>query len=44
MKKIIERLKQVRQSKGLKQKDMAKQLGVSTSAYSKIENGRVDLT
>lgn len=44
MKKIEERLKQIRQLKGLKQKDIAKLLGLSSSAYSKIEMGKIDLT
>lgn len=44
MKKIKERLKQIRQLKGLKQKDMAKLLGLSSSTYSKIEKGKIDLT
>jgi transcriptional regulator with XRE-family HTH domain len=44
LKKIKERLKQIRQLKGLKQKDMAKLLGLSSSAYSKIEKGKIDLT
>jgi transcriptional regulator with XRE-family HTH domain len=44
LKKIKERLKEIRQLKGLKQKDMAKLLGLSSSAYSKIEKGKIDLT
>jgi transcriptional regulator with XRE-family HTH domain len=44
LEKIRERLKQIRQLKGLKQKDMAKLLGLSSSAYSKIEKGKIDLT
>jgi transcriptional regulator with XRE-family HTH domain len=44
LKKIKERLKQIRQLKGLKQKDVAKLLGLSSSAYSKIEKGKIDLT
>jgi transcriptional regulator with XRE-family HTH domain len=44
LKKIKEHLKQIRQLKGLKQKEMAKLLGLSSSAYSKIEKGTIDLT
>jgi transcriptional regulator with XRE-family HTH domain len=44
LKKIKERLKQIRQLKGLKQKEMAKLLGLSSSAYSKIEKGTINLT
>jgi transcriptional regulator with XRE-family HTH domain len=44
LKKIKERLKHIRQLKGLRQKDMAKLLGLSSSAYSKIEKGKIDLT
>ena len=44
LKKIKERLKQIRQLRGLKQKEMAKLLGLSSSAYSKIEKGKIDLT
>jgi transcriptional regulator with XRE-family HTH domain len=40
----MERLKKIRQLKGLKQKDMAKLLGLSSSAYSKIEKGKINLT
>jgi transcriptional regulator with XRE-family HTH domain len=39
-----ERLKQIRLSKGLKQNEMARRMGVSRSAYSKIESGKVELT
>ena len=41
---LRERLKQIRQSRGLKQKEMAQKLGISNSSYSKIESGRVELT
>ena len=44
MKKIKERLKQIRLLNGLKQKEMAKLLGLSSSAYSKIEKGKIVLT
>ena len=44
MEKIKDRLKQIRQLKGIKQKEMAKLLGLSSSAYSKIEKGTIDLT
>lgn len=44
MKKVKDRLKHIRQSKSLKQKDMAKLLGLSSTAYSKIEKGKIDLT
>ena len=45
MEKIIcDRLKKARQLKGVKQKDMAKELGISRAGYSRIENGLVELT
>ena len=44
LKKIKDRLKQIRQLNGLKQKEMAKLLGLTSSAYSKIEKGTIDLT
>ena len=45
MEKIIcDRLKKARQLKGVKQKDMAKELRISRAGYSRIENGLVELT
>ncbi len=45
MEKIIcDRLKKARQLKGLKQKDLAKEFGISRAGYSRIENGLVELT
>ena len=41
---LRERLKQIRLSKGLKQNEMAQKMGISRSAYSKIESGKVELT
>jgi transcriptional regulator with XRE-family HTH domain len=41
---LRERLKQIRQSRGLKQKEMAQKLEISSSAYSKIESGKIELT
>jgi transcriptional regulator with XRE-family HTH domain len=43
-KKISDRLKEARQKKGLKQKDMAEKLGISRAGYSRLENGYVELT
>lgn len=43
-KKIGERLQELRQSKKLKQEDFSKFLGISVSAYSKIETGVNELT
>jgi transcriptional regulator with XRE-family HTH domain len=41
---LWERLRQIRISKNLKQKDMAQKMGISRSTYSKIESGKVELT
>lgn len=43
-KKICYRLKESRQAKGLKQKDMAVKLGISRAGYSRMETGKVELT
>ena len=41
---IGERLERLRKNKKLKQKDMAKILGIDSSSYSKIEAGKLALT
>ena len=38
------RLKEARQSKGLKQKAMADKLYISRAGYSRMETGKVDIT
>ena len=43
-KEIGSRLKQARKEKILKQKDMAKKLGISRAGYSRIESGYVEIT
>jgi len=42
--KIGDRLKQARKSKGLQQKILAEQLGISRAGYSRIESGSVEIT
>ena len=42
--KICEELKKIRLSKFLSQKNMAKELGVSTATYNAIENGSTKIT
>jgi transcriptional regulator with XRE-family HTH domain len=37
-------IRQLRENKGLKQEQMARQLGISQAAYSKIENNITKLT
>lgn len=44
MKEINKRVKQIRLSKNIKQKDMAKMLLIRQSSLSDIENGRVNVT
>ena len=41
---IGERLERLRKDQKLKQKDMAKILGIDSSSYSKIESGKLSLT
>lgn len=41
---ILERIKKIRNLKGVKQKYIALQMGMSQSTYSKIENGNQKLT
>lgn len=38
-KKVFKKLKEIRKSKNLTSKDMAKKLGISKAFYSQIENG-----
>lgn len=38
------RIKEIRLKKGIQQKEMSEQLGITQSAYSKIENGKVVCT
>lgn len=42
--KILERIKKIRNLRGLKQEYMTLQIGVTQSSYSKIENGNQKLT
>lgn len=42
--KILERIKKIRNLRGLKQEYMALQIGVTQSSYSKIKNGNQKLT
>lgn len=44
MKQIGERIRQLRQQKGLSQENMADQLNISTTAYGDIERGKTDVT
>ena len=39
---LSERIRQLRQQKGLSQENMADELGLSTSAYGDIERGRTE--
>lgn len=41
---ILERIKKIRNLRGVKQKYIALQMGMSQSTYSKIENGNQKLT
>lgn len=41
---ILERIKKIRNLRGVKQEYIALQMGMSQSAYSKIENGNQKLT
>ena len=41
---ILERIKKIRNLRGVKQKYIALQMGMSESTYSKIENGNQKLT
>lgn len=40
--KVYERIKRIRQSKGLKQETVAEEIGLTHGAYSKIERGETD--
>jgi transcriptional regulator with XRE-family HTH domain len=42
--KISDRLREARQSKGLKQKVMAEKLDISRAGYSRMETGKVEIT
>ncbi len=42
--KVGERLKHLRVKKKLKQDDIAKLLGITRAAYSKVETGKIELT
>jgi transcriptional regulator with XRE-family HTH domain len=44
MDKIIENIKKFRELKGITREQLASDLGMSTSGYSKIERGEVDLS
>ena len=44
MKEANERLRQLRKQKQYTQEDLAKKLGISIRAYSKIESGEAQLT
>ncbi|MGV8094479.1 MAG: helix-turn-helix domain-containing protein [Mangrovibacterium sp.] len=44
VKKILENIKAIRLSMNLGQEKIASQLGMDTSTYSKIENGKIELT
>jgi len=44
MKKIAQRLRDLRRSKNMKQEEIAKLLNISPAAYSKIETGVNDLS
>ncbi|MGN6985633.1 helix-turn-helix domain-containing protein [Neisseria sp. P0008.S010] len=40
--KINEKIKWIRERSGLSQEDMAEKLGLATSTYSKMEQGRIN--
>lgn len=37
-------IRTLRENRGLKQEEVARQMGISQSAYSKIENGQTEVT
>ena len=41
---ILKNIKEIRLSRKLSQENMADVFGIDTSTYSKIENGKIDLT
>lgn len=41
---ILKRVKETRESKGIKQEDLAISLGISLFSYSKLERGKTQLT
>jgi XRE family transcriptional regulator, regulator of sulfur utilization len=43
-KELAERIRSRRASKGLKQEDIAEQLGIAIGTYSNIERGKTDIT
>lgn len=42
--KINEKIKWIRERSGLSQEDMAEKLGLATSTYSKMEQGRINIS
>ena len=44
MNEIVQNIIAIRKLKGLSQKDMAQKIGIAQSSYSRVEQGKTDLT